>query len=173
VALYGRMTAQIPDTLLIDGKCHPVYISNTETPLLPPSSRILHIDSALPNNSACWRGYQALWEIKNGALYLKDLSGMYNISDGESILADHFTGVLRVPKGKLLHYDNMGFSSVFSEELHISVRDGEILDIRLISNPEEKCQLEKPAGIRKTPAIIRFVIQSINVLNNLCRPFKR
>jgi hypothetical protein len=52
----------------------------------------------------------------------------------EPLLADWFSGILRVPKGEILQYVHMGFGSVFEEELHIKIAKGEVVASRIIDN---------------------------------------
>jgi hypothetical protein len=152
-------------------KRYYVYTSNSKTPPLPPSSRILRVGDDLPSSN-CWRNYEAVWEIKDGALYLRQLKGMYRLSGDEPILANHFTGFLFIPQGSFIEYVH-DFCPVFSQELCISVKHGEILDTRLISTPLEKRQLEKTEGNKLVTAIIDFTIQVVNFMTNLFCPFKR
>ena len=50
------------------------------------------------------------------------------------MLADWFTGVVRVPRGKLLRYIHMGFGSVFEKELHLKIEKGRVTASRTIDN---------------------------------------
>jgi hypothetical protein len=153
------MTAQISDVLLMNGECHSVFISGSQSPPLPISSRIVIADNAdnIFTSNACRRKYQALWEITGGALYLKDLKGKYSLSDGEGILADHFTGILKVPKGDMLKYVHMGYSTVFSEELHISVRRGLVLRTRLVDTQEMERRWAKFKTVLFSPILFHLV----------------
>ena len=166
----SKMTTQIPDILLMDGNHYYVYTSSSKTPPLPPSSRILRVGDDLPSSN-CWRNYQAVWEIKDGALYLRQLKGMYRLSGDEPILANHFTGFLFIPQGSFIEYVH-DFCPDFSQELCISVKHGQILGTRLIRSPLEKRQLEKTTGNKLVTAIIRFAIQTINFLSKIFRLWK-
>lgn len=61
------MTAQVPDKLEYQGK----LLSRFTNPLdaLPTDRRPAFVSE----NTLNWRGYVALWEIRDGRLYLKDL----------------------------------------------------------------------------------------------------
>ena len=83
--------------------------------------------------TACWRGYVGTWEIKEGRFYLVNLNGRF-VLEGGPLFAYWFTGVLRIPKGKLLRYVHMGFGSVFEEELHIKIEKGIVTNTRTIDN---------------------------------------
>jgi hypothetical protein len=73
-------------------------------PLLQKHPRVVQAP-AVSLISACWRGYQGTWEIRENRFYLAGLSGGLQLRPGEPIFADWFSGVLRVPKGKRLISD--------------------------------------------------------------------
>lgn len=91
-------------------------------------------DGAIFGSTACWRGYQGAWEIRDGRFYLVNLRGRYNLHAGEPILADWFSGVLRIPQGKRLQYVHMGFGSVYEQEVHIKIEKGIVTATRIVDN---------------------------------------
>ena len=62
------------------------------------------------------------------------LEGRFRLRDDEPILADWFSGVLRIPQGKIMKYVHMGFGSVFERELHIKIKKGLVVATRQIDN---------------------------------------
>lgn len=88
--------------------------------------------------TACWRGYQGTWEIKDGRFYLVGLQGCFQLRDGDPILAEWFSGVLRVPRGERLQYVHMGFGSVYAQEVHIKIENGRVVKTRTIDNRGKK-----------------------------------
>src|SRR5215813_12434892 len=50
------------------------------------------------------------------------------------LLADWFTGILRVPRCEMLAYVHMGFGSVYEQELHIHVERGRVTGTRVYDN---------------------------------------
>ena len=48
--------------------------------------------------------------------------------------SDWFTGVIRIPQGKLLHYVHMGFASVYEQELHLKIEAGIVTASKLLNN---------------------------------------
>ena len=126
------MTAQAHEKLIIDGE----QTSMAYCPPLPSDDpRIEHNPSGIMS-TWCWRGYVGTWEIANDKFYLMDLSGDLRLTVGP-LLANWFTGVLRVPRGERLHYVHMGFGSVYEEELHIKIDRGNIVRTKVISNREK------------------------------------
>lgn len=63
------MTAQVPDGLKIGDQTYRLFTNPLDT---LPAYRRPHFVS---DNTACWRGYVAYWEIKDDTLYLVDLFG--------------------------------------------------------------------------------------------------
>ena len=101
-------------------------------------------------STACWRGYVGSWEIKNDKFYLTGLSGEYQLIGEEPLLADWFTGVIRVPQGEMLRYVHMGFGSVYEEELHIKIVKGKVVKRRKIDNRNKKHD-EHSLGLKNLP----------------------
>jgi hypothetical protein len=124
------MTAQMHEKLILNGDetsmafCPPIPVAN---PRISENKRF-------GINTACWRGYRGTWEIKESRFYLVALSGRYRLRPGEPILADWFSGVLRIPKGKILLSVHMGFGSVYEEEVHIKIEKGLVTATRVIDN---------------------------------------
>jgi hypothetical protein len=134
------MTAQIHEMLIYEGE----ETSMAFRPPLPEGDpRLVANDPEVSEldkydfliySTACWRGYQGTWEIKGGCFYLVAIRGRYKLRSDEPILADWFTGVLRIPRGKLLEYVHMGFGSVYEQELHVRIEAGLVGASRLIDN---------------------------------------
>jgi hypothetical protein len=165
------MTAQISETLIVDGE--PLRMAFCP-PLPPDSAKWLieveheHVNKPGPDgaddyrcvarwrdrngvdheeeepdvlrSTACWRRYQGAWEIVNGALYLVALRGDLRLASDEPLLADWFTGMLRVPRGDQLMYVHMGFGTVYEEEVHIRIERGEVRGQRIYDNRGEEYQ---------------------------------
>jgi hypothetical protein len=84
--------------------------------------------------TASRRGYIATWKIDNGKLFLiKIVSGDCSAEpadlDVSSIFkkplpveATWYSGVLRIPRGKLLKFINAGYASVYEEEVLLTWR---------------------------------------------------
>lgn len=144
------MTAQVHERLIVDGaetsmafcpplpKGHPRIESNSGPDADDSDEGIIRC------STACWRGYQGVWEIKEDRFYLIGLRGGLRLLPGPQILADWFTGVLRVPLGEMLQYVHMGFGSVYEQELHLKIEQGVVVARRTIDNrgrPHDREQL--------------------------------
>lgn len=138
------MTAQIHERLILDGEetsmafCPPLPEGHAR--IYEPSSEETVSDEGdfILGSTACWRGYQGTWEIRDGRFYLVDLRGRLRLRDGGPLLADWFSGVLRIPRGEMLQYVHMGFGSVFEQEVHIKVENGVVVTARVIDNRGRK-----------------------------------
>jgi hypothetical protein len=134
------MTAQIPERLILDGLessmafCPPLPVGHPRLVQAEPGAQPAPGDSAVLHSTACWRQYQGTWEIKDGRLFLVSLRGLYHLDGPEPLPADWFTGVLRIPRGEMLHYVHMGFGSVFEQELHIKIEQGRVTNSRTVDN---------------------------------------
>jgi hypothetical protein len=134
------MTAQVHEGLIFDGE----EMSMAFCPPLPEKHpRIIPVDPDDPKraesdfilfSTACWRRYQGTWEIKDGRFYLVALRGRFRLAPGGPLLADWFTGVIRIPRGELLQYVHMGFGSVYEEEVHVKIERGVVVASRTIDN---------------------------------------
>src|SRR5260221_14049621 len=138
------MTAQAHEILILEGN----HTSMSFCPPIPPNHpRIVTLTveelkkqlelGEIPSiiySTACWRRYVATWELKDGRFYLVDIRGRIKVIGSDPILADWFTGVLRIPDGELLHYVHMGFGSVYEFETHIKIETGLVVEERHIDN---------------------------------------
>src|SRR5262245_55875676 len=155
------MTAQIHELLLLDGE----WTSMAFVPPLPEGHPRIAVASeekqrAAPRvlfSTACWRQYRGSWEIKDKRLSLIALEGRFELKGEGTLLADWFSGVLRIPRGKVIAYVHMGFGSVFEEELHIVVENGLVTSSRTIDNrgkphdPHELGMRNLPGGENRFP----------------------
>jgi hypothetical protein len=90
----------------------------------------------MPLWSSQRRAGEATWAPgkKGGRFFLVDVRGKYQLLGAAPLFADWFTGVLRTPKGKMLHYVHMGFASVYEHEVHIKIENGVVVASRVIDN---------------------------------------
>jgi hypothetical protein len=133
------MTAQIREQIFYNG----VQTSMKTCPDIPLGHpRIIltsleEKDSDFNNHSrffstGCWRMYLGTWEIKNGSLFLISLEGKYHLLGEDSLLADWYTGILCINHGEFLTLG--GYESIFEEEIHVKISNGNIDRIDKINN---------------------------------------
>jgi hypothetical protein len=134
------VTAQIHERLVLDGEqtsmafCPPLPEGHPRIYEPRPDEAVRDERDFILTSTACWRGYQGTWEIKDGRFYLVGLRGRFQLRDGDPIPADWFSGVLRVPKGEELQYVHMGFGTVYEQEVHIKIENGVVVSTRTIDN---------------------------------------
>src|SRR5262245_44052348 len=134
------MTAQIHEILILDGEktsmafCPPNPSRHPRVYQPRPQETIRDEGDSILRSSACWRGYQGTWEIKDVRFYLIGLRGQFQLRESGPVLAEWFSGMLRVPKGEMLEYVHAGFCSVYEQELHIKIEKGAVLTTYVIDN---------------------------------------
>ncbi|CAG1020056.1 hypothetical protein DOJK_00048 [Patescibacteria group bacterium] len=141
-------TAQFPDLLIYEGETVGIFTNPLE----------MYFDEKHPRPdelfkfscTANWRGYLATWEIKEGVLYLVKL---VDGSCGENapeiplsklfpnqtapIKATWFSGELKIPQGKQLQYVHMGYGSIYEKELHLTIKNGKLVNKITIDNSKK------------------------------------
>jgi len=96
-------------------------------------------------SSALWRGYVGTWEVRDARLYLIGLSG--SLEDGtpatlrtlfpdfpDRVFAHWFSGIARIPQGKLLEYVHMGYGSKYERDLLLSFEKGVLQETQIRVN---------------------------------------
>ena len=142
------MTAQLHENLIINGKvssmafCPTLPSNDARISTLSDDEIIAEMAQKqthrLVLSTACWRGYIGTWEIEDDRFYLVKLEGRFKLQTDQPILADWFTGVIRIPQGKLLHYVHMGFASVYEQELHLKIEAGIVTASKLLDNRQKE-----------------------------------
>lgn len=131
------MTAQIKERLIINGK---EYGMATE-PLAVYLQELQPKPKLILFSTACWRGYIGSWELINNQLYLVAFSG--KIEDDNNIVnvgldylfpgkvrvyARWFSGIIRVPHGKVLKYVHADYLTEYEKEYLLEFREGNLID---------------------------------------------
>ncbi|MBN2500503.1 MAG: hypothetical protein JXB38_07005 [Anaerolineales bacterium] len=141
------MTAQRPDTLIYGGKQYPIYTEPLEAYFRLGNRR----PAFRSPHTGLWRGYVANWKIETERLYLVGLEAWLGDISGEGpltqagievlfpdangpVMADWYSGGLRVQMGELLQYVHMGYESVYEQELLLTVENGRVVGKVLVDN---------------------------------------
>lgn len=141
VALYILMTtlayatAQIPDLLLLDNE----KLELETNPLEPYLKQHPEQRPAEGKSTGLWRGYIATWEIKDGELRLKSVGvedwnnereGIRDVTQKyipqAPMLAQWFSGILIVPRGKMIDYVHMGYGSTYERYTLLNIKSGKL-----------------------------------------------
>jgi hypothetical protein len=124
------MTAQVGEIIIVDG----TRLSMTSEPLAYYLSTIGKEELFAWTMSSCLRGYFGTWEIEEDRLYLISLEGTLRsggvanlqvlFPNAERVFADWFSGVIRCPRGKILHYFHLSYFSKYEEDLFLEIEMG-------------------------------------------------
>ena len=155
------MTAQICDQIIWQGKRYSLYGEPFFQYQIQNKDKIRQF-AFLFRSTANWRGYRARWEIKEGFLWLKAISGWVWQDEGkprfyrmakvmgtaEPIKAIWYTGTLVLPFGALLQYVHMPYASKYASEWRIKVVKGKIEQVKEIHAVSRKMKttLAQPAN---------------------------
>jgi hypothetical protein len=150
-------TGQVPDYMIYKDDTVAIFSNPLEQYFQQIEKRELK-DFVGCGSTACWRGYKAIWELKNDSLFLRKITSCHKdcgleIKDAdlkkmfgtENVFANWFTGKIVIPQGKQVQYIHMGYASIYERELHISFKNGLQTNERIVSNEKiaNKIELEK------------------------------
>lgn len=132
------MTAQVSDSIIIEGKEHRLYCEPLESFWNDFNPK----PDFAPPHTGCWRGYVASWKMEESKLYLTGIDTenenlkLEHLFPGREapIFADWVTGELRLPQGEMLQYVHMFYQSTFESDLYFLVDNGIILKEWVLEN---------------------------------------
>jgi hypothetical protein len=157
--------AQYPEKLRIDGKEESLMATPLEDFWSTARPRP---DTLTQTSWACWRGYVGTWEIIDNKLCLLQLARTeikpkddsfeeasitlplksFFGTDGP-VLAEWFSGVLRVARGQVLAQVNTGYASVYEEDLFLIIDHGNVTSRRLVKNSKASITSESDLAWRE------------------------
>ena len=141
------MTAQATEVLHYKGE----QLSMRTEPLSDYFAQMGHQPEFQDQSTACWRGYVGQWEILLDRLYLVGISATYADGTGvgldslfpgfaDRVFAHWYTGVINIPKGKLIKYVHMGYLSQYEQDLFLAVENGIVVETQLRDNTQATSQ---------------------------------
>lgn len=134
-------TAQIPDEIVLDEESSPLHAEPLNQLIWRrPEEGGIKLDRPLARCTASYRGYRASWRIHDDQLFLdkifvdpcakepKEVS-VEALFPGKPmpIKADWHTGVLIVPRGKLVQYVHMGYQSTYERYVVLVLKKGRVV----------------------------------------------
>ncbi|HEX4852896.1 hypothetical protein [Arenimonas sp.] len=142
-------TAQIPDQISFDGQTAALYAQPIQPLLSARPDLKKKVDRYIKGGcSASWSGLRASWEIRDDQLYLVKLEAnpcadpkdvplrkLGAARGADRLLADWYSGQLRVPQGAEIEYVHMGFESQYERDLILTVEKGRIVGREVRENP--------------------------------------
>lgn len=132
------MTPQIGEVFLLENEqyfideqpLHQYFLTFKSPPYFTPPS------------PTCWRGYYGKWALIENELHLIHFRGYldgfdevdmnYLFPSQYSIIADWFSGVIKVPQGKILKWNKTLNSSVYEEYLHLNFKNGILIEFHTV-----------------------------------------
>lgn len=136
------MTAQIHEDLIYNGEelsmafCPPLPEGHPRIKTLSDEEVKAMKGGGIMFSTVCWRRYIGTWEIKDNRFYLVRLEGQYSLDGDEPLFADWFTGVLRIPQGRMVKYVHTGFKTEYEREVHIEIDNGIVTKTQTINNSD-------------------------------------
>jgi hypothetical protein len=143
------MTAQVHENLILKGRktsmafCPPLPEGHPRIVELDIKDAAAKGEDEIIFSTDCSRRYIGTWEIKEKRFYLVKVIGRYKMIGKRPLFAGWFTGVIRIPRGKMLHYVHMRFGSVFEKEVHIKIENGKVVRSAVIDNRKRHFDPEK------------------------------
>lgn len=150
-------TGQEPDKIVYKGVERSLFSNPLEDYYKRPEDRPKFAIGPFMFSSGNWRGYVATWKIDNGKLFLTKIDSWICTGDSKEschlvelaelfpkklqeglVMADWYTGDLRVPDGKELRYVHMGYGSIYERDLIFKVKDGEVGEPMIIDNTKKQ-----------------------------------
>ncbi|MFZ1808405.1 MAG: hypothetical protein WAU36_14335 [Cyclobacteriaceae bacterium] len=148
------MAAQLPDIITLESKEMDLYTNPLE-PFWETSGK------RKPNfkqTENCKRGYVAGWAIKDNQLVLNQIKGkhyartfffgdklvefsmkkLFPKSKSSYILANWYSGKLRIPAGPMTQYEHYNYNSRFEKEIIITINKGKVIKMVTLDYTQQK-----------------------------------
>lgn len=137
------MAAQLPDIIWLHSKEMDLYSNPLENYWQKTGKRKPNFKVA----ENCKRGYVAAWAIENNQLLLTHIHGEHYVttfflgnklvetdvkklfpkSGNLGVLANWFSGKLRIPAGQMTQYEHYDYNSRFEKEIIITIDKGLVI----------------------------------------------
>lgn len=145
-------TAQFADRIMFEGSEYALFSEPLEA-YFAQHGRPQWLQSKGIQSTACWRGYIASWELRNDSLFLSNVSKEYPVAPDSRetewrdismtdlipgatypLFASWFSGILRLPQGKCMHYVHLGYASRYERDIVIAVDSGHVTARGMVDN---------------------------------------
>ncbi len=141
-------TAQIPDFMIYKGDTLKIFSNPLESYFKNHSRPDSVFEKYGYHSTACWRKYIGYWELRNDSLFLLELEGGSSNIDlslifkdrktDKEIFADWFDYSILNPYGQRIHYEHMGYNSIYEFEREFVFSNGVLIDIKEYDNTNSK-----------------------------------
>ena len=146
IGQFAFATGQIPDYLIYKGDTVKIFSNPLEQYFNKTEKREL-IDFVGCVSTACWRGYKAIWELKNDSLFLRQITSCHKkcglelknadlnkMFGTDNVFAGWYNGTLLIPRGKLFSGSEMGYSAIYEYEELLNIENGKCILIDFKNN---------------------------------------
>lgn len=152
------MAAQLPDIIILHGERMDLYSNPLEQYwTFNKKKRPVFLASTM-----CKRGYVATWEILDKQLILRSIDGniqrrsflfwkkmvrlslnmLFKKAGSRSVIANWFTGKIRIPQGNRTLYVHNEYDSRFEREMVITIERGIVVKSVVLDYAQQKLQVE-------------------------------
>ena len=163
-------TGQVPDFLISQNDTLPIFTNPLEQYFEKTGNRELP-DFVGCGSTACWRGYSAIWELRNDSLLLVSIKSCHDdcgltvkevnlekMFGSQHVFASWFSGQIRMPLGKLVQYIHMGYASIYESEKLLRFSGGYLK--KSIIKPNKKV-VDKIYRFRKNETFAKRSVDTI------------
>ena len=171
----ARATGQIPDLLIVDGDTLALFCNPLDGYFDKEHPR--PDDMYSMGSTACWRGYQAYFELRQDSLFLTairlgrrgDSTDFYpleklfgNEATQRGVFAHWVNENLTCVDGECLYYIHMGYASIYEFEINYIVRKGIVKKKHVLDNRKTFLPYSNAHGGYESPLLQIFVEQQID-----------
>ena len=125
------MSAQIPEELIFEGENHQMFTEPLED-YREQGGELPEFDFSMTCLS---RRYVGTWEIVNESLYLIAIKGQLKVGGvtnlrkvfpgcGARVFADWYSGTIRLPQGRVLQREYLGYCDTYERDLLLEFERG-------------------------------------------------
>lgn len=147
-------TAQLPDLLIYKGDTLEIIANPLESyPSVDSLRSVMFGNDFGMEPTNCWRGYQAVWELKGNELYLVDILSCRYDEDKKKVnlqslfgikfingkvKAEWLTANIISRSGKLIYYEHMGYGSIYEKEIEFQFKAGVLVNSKVYDNSKSR-----------------------------------
>lgn len=148
------MAAQLPDSILLNSNWMDLYTNPLESYWVKTGKKKPDFNLL----DTCLRGYIASWIIQGNQLILKEIEGDYYASSlffnrrltktslkkifpkssKQGVIANWYSGKLRIPAGNMTQYGHNSYNSRFEKEIIITIDKGKVLRMVTLDYTQQK-----------------------------------
>lgn len=148
------MAAQLPDMIWLQSKWMDLYTNPLEDYWQSSGKK----RPEFKTKESCKRGYIASWSLENNELVLASIEGKQFTSSflwrkklietslsrifpkcrDKGVLANWYSGKLRIPAGKMTQYEHYNYSSRFEKEIIVTIKNGTVIKMVTLDYTQQK-----------------------------------